>query len=962
MNLRPLSPGWRRRGRDVGLAFALGLAAALVWAWTYDRLTPAAWQAPIFYGGDTSLVMSFVEAAAEGEFPPGGFKSAARLGAPFGADWNSWPITEEGLYWGTGVLSRWVGLPAATGAAVMLGHALAAAAFFLACRALGKPRLPSAVFALVFGLSYFIFLRGLGHIILAYAWQVPLGWLVACYAFSARGLMKNRRRLWTGLAVAVVTGLQNPYYTFILVQFLGLAALAQASRPGRSGGKVGGPVLVAAVACAAFATMQADTLLDHWVHHRGALSARRSYMDVELYALKPLDLLLPLHWDVPFLTARAQTYARERVINGEYPMAFLGVVGAAGALWLAGMVFRDLAARGGGLSAAARKYGAPAAWIVALGSVGGVLGMGSLLTGVSFLRGADRFSVVILTLVLLFLTDRFTRLTRGWPRAGRLALAAVPLLAGSVDLPARRPAALDAKLGADWRAYGDFVAGMEREVGRGGMVFNLPTSDFPESTPKLREDPYLPLMLYLTRPESSLRYSYGNMAGDYRDAWQERCARLPAAEMVAELRRRGFGGVVVSRAAYPDHGDALLAGLAAAAEHPTVASAGGELGFVPLGTSSRESPAAVPETANLSLQTGWWSVEYDDPGTPQVWTQGDATLALFLDPTRSKTAGEALATLSFEVSSLTARELRLSGRGCPPLAVALRPNLPYRVESLPLKLRPGWNLLRLTTDQPAARRPGVPGDPREVAFFVRDLRATGLGATGGAFPRIGRRTLGPGAAWGEADRAAVANAAQVEVADAGTGQLLWREFRDGEPPTAPGPTRGLDDRPVRRIEFLPNDAPFQAVVRLTPGPVPVDHATVFSCLTPDFHGLTLEREAGPEPRYFCALGDGKSFQPLGSPVRLSPGERYVVALTISGDELTVRLRGTDGLDQTIRHRGPGCAELRRSPWRWGNWYAGGRPFAGGIELVSLGPPSAGGEQLEAWLSGKPGGSPPPVGP
>ena len=395
------------------------------------------------------------------------------------------------------------------------------------------------------------------------------------------------------------------------------------------------------------------------------------------------------------------------------------------ALLLAGAMFRDLLLRGDGrLSRPVRAYAVPAAWIVLVGMVGGVLGVGALLADAYFLRGADRFSIFIVALLLFFLADVLAGLIR-WQRWSGWVVAALSLAAAGWELQALRwPVPLVAAIGKAWDEYGSFVTHLEEAAGKGAMLFNLPAVDFPEIPPSYQEDTYAPLELYVTRP-SSLRFSFGNMRGDYRDAWQKTCAHLPPDKMVADLRQFGFRGIVVSCAAYPDHAKALLAALSDAAGQPMLLSPKADLAFVPLppDPATEHGEQARPDTANISLAKGWWPPEELPTGKLLCWTRGDAVIALYRDPTLlAATAAE----IHLVVASPTARTLRIGLQGKELTTVELAANVARSLGPLPLALKPGWNLLHLRTDQPAARRADVPSDPREIALMVTDIWASGL--------------------------------------------------------------------------------------------------------------------------------------------------------------------------------------------------------------------------------------------
>ena len=79
------------------------------------------------------------------------FSTVPELGAPYGANWNDFPVTEKPLFCIIGVLARIFGLFAAANIAVLLGHVLAAVAFYIACRILNASWVWAFAGALIFG-------------------------------------------------------------------------------------------------------------------------------------------------------------------------------------------------------------------------------------------------------------------------------------------------------------------------------------------------------------------------------------------------------------------------------------------------------------------------------------------------------------------------------------------------------------------------------------------------------------------------------------------------------------------------------------------------------------------------------------------------------------------------------------------------------------------------------------------
>ena len=203
--------------------------------------------------------------------------------------------------------------------------------------------------------------------------------------------------------------------------------------------------------------------------------------------------------------------------------------------------------------------------------------------GFLWLRGTNRFSAWILTLVLLFLVTR--RLTTGRFAAVTAALVAVVAVADQVPLRASREALRQTQVAmAEDEA---FVAALEGSLPRGAMLFMLPLVEFPEGRAVLGAGEYEHLRPYLHARQ--LRFSFGTDKGRPREAWQIEVAALPPARMVEELERYGFAGILLDRRAYPNRAANLLADLAASRTPAvTLTHDAGDYVFVPL------RPAAAP--------------------------------------------------------------------------------------------------------------------------------------------------------------------------------------------------------------------------------------------------------------------------------------------------------------------------------------------------------------------------------
>jgi phosphoglycerol transferase len=305
----------------------------------------------------------------------------------------------------------------------------------------------------------------------------------------------------------------------------------------------------------AFLIANADTLSYWWCYGRNAGAVVRNYEATETYALKPIELLVPNREHLfPFLRGFGLHYYHVAVVRGEKSSAYLGLVGIASLLWLGAHSFLRL-------SHESRWHRLPRGfweilWIFLYSAVGGVNCLIAL-WGMDLFRGTNRYSIVILAIVLLFLARMLGSRTRRWPIAWRLGLASLLLIIGIPEQMSgsrRQPARVTAaRVESDRRFAGE----LEASLPPGSAIFQLPVVRFPEEPPMLKMLDYDHLRLFLFT--HTLRFSYGEDKGRGRELWQFDVQKLPAQAAVELLRRKGFAAVVLDRDAYADRGASLMA-------------------------------------------------------------------------------------------------------------------------------------------------------------------------------------------------------------------------------------------------------------------------------------------------------------------------------------------------------------------------------------------------------------------
>ncbi len=711
---------------------ALSLLTVVIWCWQNHRLTRASWSVPLDYTGDSLEILARIKASSEGDLMPFRSHVVHRLAAPFVADWSEYPGSDDLASFGLGVLARGVGVVAAANLAVLLAHLTAAWGFYLASRLLRHRWEWAFAGALLFAFSFFSLTRGLPHLWLTFTWTVPLA-LLSCWLIAGgRRTTARPAWRWLGYGTAAALGASNPYNLFLYLQLLAWAVLIRWWRS-RGSPAVRLGVVWGLVAVGGFGAIHAHLLLDR-SEGGGPPLLVRNYAGTEIYALKPIELFLPptTHHGA-WLSELGYRYLRWTNWRGEVFSPYLGIVGAIGLVWMLVAFVRSAAVERRGRRPG---YALAAAWILLFSAIGGINSILAFYTGLDVFRASNRNSIFLLALALLFLAARLTRSTRTWRPGWRLGMAALVGLVGLWDqLPVRAGREAGQQLAA--RVDGDrrFGAEMERRLGAGAMVFELPILDFPEGRPQLQVNEYDGFRPYLfTR---SLRFSYGEIKNRARDAWQHDCRRLAPAELVQVLESYGFSGIYLDRRGYPDQAKNLLAAFAAAGCPDVIqAPSPGEC-LVVLHPAAHPQP---PFAHSFTYGDGWNRLELagdanalrTSPPSPEHggaaaierpsetirWTDGSASLSYY-NPLARPLQG----SLRLAVSGVGERTVMLlvDGRELGRVRVG---GTAKEIDVPTVDLRPGVNRIDLVTPEPAIRVSQQRLHLRAIAVHEMQMRLT----------------------------------------------------------------------------------------------------------------------------------------------------------------------------------------------------------------------------------------------
>lgn len=547
--------------KDLLVAAACVLIAAICWCFLTGRTDSAAWQVPLEYGvngpdADALAVFSHIKEAQEGEFTPFLVKKISRLGAPYYSNLSDIPIVEEWQYYLPGLLARAIGLFPAANVAVMLAHVLAVVSFYYAARMLGCNRSWAVAGGFAFGFAQFAFARSIHHLTVTHYWYIPFCLVIVSWITRNQlGDWRKPRYLLT-LAACVIIGMQNPYYTNMFLQLALLGAFYQYFRNGwkpvlQTAGVVG--------ACAfGFFLMNVDTLAYRLAHGSNGGALERPYIWLELSALKLVDLLVPPP-DHSFLGWMGRAYygvpGKEKglvAFPGEIPPScYLGFVGIACLIWLVVVSVRRLAVeQGRSLPMEAWQV----MWILFYSAVGGINCLLGSAFGIMIFRSSTRYCIFILPIVLLFAALRLSRKKLDPQVTAALAgvLVLVVLWDQAPKIPSWSSISEQARVVESDRAL---AKQLEERLPKGAMIFQLPLVAFPESpVPGVTSSDHFRLYLH----SNHLRFNFGAVKGREWAKWPESLVGKPLSEIVKDLEKYGFSAVYVNRNGFQDGGEGVL--------------------------------------------------------------------------------------------------------------------------------------------------------------------------------------------------------------------------------------------------------------------------------------------------------------------------------------------------------------------------------------------------------------------
>jgi phosphoglycerol transferase len=517
--------------------------------------------------------------------------------------------------------------------------AVSLAAWFV-LRRLGVSRLVAAVVAILYSFLPYHFARGEAHLLLSGYFMVPIATLLILQVLSDDPPFTARRdspeprwrlALWSRRALpwflaCAALGSTGPYYAFFAVLLLAAAVVVdllgrRSWRRAASGAVAAGVVLVVLL-------LNLSPSFLYWLSHgQNNQAIPRGISETEVNGLRVSELVLPRvdHRIGAFADAQRKSDRFSPVATSERGQQ-LGLVGALGFVGL--LVFTlsrllrrrsDDDSRGppplGTRAEIGKRLGLLTIVAVVVATVSGIALIISAL-GVRYIRSYNRISVFIAFFALIAVAFALDWVVARVPRwHGRAVVAAaicVAVLAvgifdqtSSADIPDYKA------LERAWNSDDVFMHGIERDLGKGAAVFEMPYVFFPEAGTIVGTGPYDQVRGWLHA--DTLRWSWGSVRGRDGD-WQGALVRLPAPEALDALTAVGFTGLMIDRAGYEDHGARIEAEYTSTLGQEPRVSSDGRLLFYDLRAWARDLHARLTAAQIDALRRTTLAARAPPPG------------------------------------------------------------------------------------------------------------------------------------------------------------------------------------------------------------------------------------------------------------------------------------------------------------------------------------------------------------
>ncbi|HMK45720.1 MAG TPA: hypothetical protein VK436_03755 [Methanocella sp.] len=419
--------------------------------------------------------------------------------------------------------------------------------------------------SLLFTFLPYHFLRGISHLYLSSYYTLPLMALVLLWIYNGEQFMFKRSdgkiklnlegRAIASIIICLLISSADIYYPFFACVFLLIVGISGMILRKDRYVLISSSLLILIIVLGVLINL--SPCLIYWLEHgMNTEVGSRNPLEAEIYGLKVLQLLMPIHgYRIQAIADLVSRYdaAMSFMVN-ENSMASLGVMGSIGFIVLIiWAIFRK--------SGISNVFGANTETMdglslmnlaaILLATTGGFAPIIGILF--PYIRGYNRISVFValfslISLAILLQTVYARLFTSSGRKVAFCMLMSLLLLAGVLDQTTAEYIPHYTNIKADYSSDDAFIKQIETSMPAGAMIYQMPYMSFPENSPINRLGDYQLFNGYLH--SDTLRWSYGATRGRTGDAWLESISNEPPDEMVRDITIAGFSGVYLDSRGY----------------------------------------------------------------------------------------------------------------------------------------------------------------------------------------------------------------------------------------------------------------------------------------------------------------------------------------------------------------------------------------------------------------------------
>lgn len=588
---------------------------------------------PLYYDGDTLVVLMYIKGVIEG-WPT----SISHLSFPFGYPGAAFPIATSMDWLIIKAMSALTQSPGRLANSFwLLTLVLTAWSAAYASLQLGISKFLSYSNGIIYAFLPFALLRNVNHLNLDY-YTVPLLCLLAMMiAGGESDLRRPRQAKIIALLACVVQGFNYIYFSyFACVLFILAYGISFKTKTAKR-------TKLALLSIALVGTATAANLLptyQAWKHLGKPPELNyKSVAEAEVLGAKLRRMLVPHPGNpVPALAGWAEKdYAAHFPLENENQSARLGLFASLGFLLIVVYRLRLGGASESLVSQSVSSLGLATFLFITVGGFGALV---NVLT-TSDIRGLNRFSVFLAFFAIMFLSLRLSDALLSRQRGKFVAaLVSIGLLVplSVYDQLLDAATLLRFQKADTQRAYNDrsAVRKLENALGPDAAVLQLPVTGFPMGVMVENMLSYDHVRPYLW--SNGLRWSWPSLTPGHR-AWQTSIERLHGRHLVEAAALSGFDVIWISRKGYKDGAEELAAGLIRAGAKPIdlgvgdffafdIRKASTDLKNTLGGAEFRRRAKALLDTPIADWSKGFYDEERRPNGRRFRWSQKNSEVTI----------------------------------------------------------------------------------------------------------------------------------------------------------------------------------------------------------------------------------------------------------------------------------------------------------------------------------------------